>query len=323
MEKKDWTQTVPRKPGRKQGSPPEEPMSDFYRERIKELSLSNEYSGIVRAMQNPADPAQQQQSPPWHGMAELANTLGLNIGGMAEQRGAELEKAVKARTDAEGEVHILRVQQLDAISQQMALTAQKIEEASKPKENGGGLNAAVGGVIESHVAGVLSNALGGNGNGNHQRDNSDPISVLTSQVQGVEALKQLLGVGQQPAVQSNNLSADLTKVILDHERQKLKDVQDSERGSGISRAIEGFVGWLQNNVDRDVIRDIIPKKNAQQPQQTAPPPPPPPSSPPSSEVMSCAKEGCKGSFTVASDQTSVECPECNTVYNLEEEGGSD
>ena len=321
----DWTKTVPRRTSNGKQEPEKRNMTDFYREQIEEMSLSNQYAQLTNVMRPQQPQQQQEQQRPWTEMAEFANAMGMNVSNISDQRSQELERATRALSDMENQVQTMRAQQLETLNQRLIDAANKLEEASnhKKEEAPTGLRATVDNVLESHVSGILDNAFGGNGNSNH---NEDPISVLSNQVQGVENLKNLLGVNQQAPVQNGNLSADLTRVILEHERQKLKDTQDAEKGGSMNRAIEGIVGWLQGNVDKDVIKSLIPtrkEKTQPQPQYQAPPqyqPPPQQPQQPSAMLVSCAKEGCGGTIEMIEGQASVECPSCHTVYNLEEKG---
>jgi len=250
---------------------------------------------------------------PMHGVAEVANAFGINLGEMSKMQQDELRQSRLSQTELEREIHELRANsiqtQLDQFRTLLDDHQQQKQEAPKPQNAWAD---RLDGVLANFLEKALDRQLGNhNGNGTSAEPH-DPISDTMLMMERVEEFKNRISPPQNTSViemaaQSDMARGEVLKALLEDERERMRMQQEIQMQSQRGQVWDKAINWLSDNVTGDNLRDMAPGRRT--PQKTI-----------SKQTVACPE--CEGEFAIlATQRGTVVCPHCQTTAEIQEKPG--
>jgi hypothetical protein len=227
----DWKENYPRRGN--EGAPHGEALSDWYRRKIDELTVHEQFVDLWdRQKERRQAPVQTQGAPaPWEGISQVAQSLGINLGELWRTREEELKGAREAADATSKELHELRLREIDRRVQELQAIADKValqtaQNQQTPQGQKGFLDK-----LEEITQGLISQRIAKMLDGGNNQQPIDPVDEFFHRLDQVEEVKQRFGNpggGSAQALAQTGIRGELLKLLLEDERERLRMQYDHE-----------------------------------------------------------------------------------------------
>jgi len=319
----NWTETTTRKPG--DTAPGGESPSEWYRRKIDELTLHDQFVDLWDRQRDKRQAAQGQGAPPpWEGISQIAQSLGINLGELWKTREEELKATRDAADATSKELHELRLREIDNRVKELQTMADKVAQqtaetkGNQPKSFLEKLDEMTGGFVSKRIAAMFG--------GDNKDEPRDPVEELVNRLDQTDKLKERLGLGVAggggaQALAQSGIRGELLKLLLEDERDRLKMQYEHEVQVERNKHLGGLASVVKENLG-DGIQAL--KAAAQEIQKTGTAAAPKPEASQGPQAYECG--ACKTRFTIPTTEgwEQVKCPNpnCGRTWSRQEVLGS-
>ena len=312
----DWKENHPR--GANEGAPTRETPSDWYRRKIDEMTLHEQFVDLWDKQRDRRQGTTQATLAPWEGISQVAQSLGINLGELWKSREEQLKASRESVSERDKELHLLRVNEIDRRVHELQALAEKVEKAQSSQVSQGQksflekLDEVSEGLVSKRIASMF-------GGGDGQDKPKDPVKELTERLDEVDKLKQRFaptteGTSTQSLVQSG-IRGEILKLLLEDERERLKLKLEHDTQVEKNKHLGTLASTVKDNLG-DGIRALMMAAQDIEKGGTAAEPKPQSQK---QEAQAFVCENCGNSFGIPpGDWAVVGCPHCGTEYNRQQ-----
>ena len=331
-------QKTPESAGQKAG-PTSADVKAKLMEVLETLNDTAAVSTLAKALGQGGQQPTAEMPKPWEGIAEIAQTMGINLGELWKTREQELSQAREAVDQRDKELHELRLREIDRRVEDLQkladATSQKVQTPSPATRSH--LEEAIDRFVGSRIDSILvpSQQLTAEDikqiaqravqDGVQQQQTPEKImESLVGWITAAEtARKRMVDMGGgQPSgnpylSQAGNMRTDVLKILLDNDRETLRLNREYELQKEKNKHLGELAGTVKDNLEdaiaasRDMVtehRESRHEPPAEQPRRTE--------GPGGGYAIKCSLCGHTSIFPEL-PTGEFECPNCHATLSLQ------
>ena len=253
-------------------------------EVLDSLNDTAAVAALAKALAQGGEQQTAQMPKPWEGIAEIAQTMGINLGELWQTRERELSQAREAADQRDKELHELRLREIDRrvedLQRLAEATSQKAQATNPPPRSH--LEEAIDRFIGSRIESILTPSQQLTAEDIRQiaqkavqegvQQQQTPKQIVEAMMNFMTAAEDIrkkaaqLGGGEASngnsyLNQAGNLRSDVLKLFLNKDIETLKINRDYEIQKERNKHIGELAGAVKDNIEdiigasRDMVRE--------------------------------------------------------------------